>query len=80
MPGDKFSELELSKASGCNTIAVREFLIKFSHFGLIKKNPRAKWQMVGFDEKFALELVECRRIFEFSSITKLLTVPEDDTV
>jgi len=80
LPGDKFSELELSKASGCNTIAVREFLIKFSRFGLIKKNPRAKWQMVGFDEKFALELVECRRIFEFSSITKLLTVPEDDSV
>jgi len=80
LPGDKFSELELSKASGCNTIAVREFLIKFSRFGLIKKNPRAKWQMVEFDEKFALELVECRRIFEFSSITKLLTVPEDDAV
>lgn len=80
LPGDKFSELELAKSSGCNTITVREFLIKFSRFGLIEKNPRAKWQMVKFDEKFALELVEFRRILEMSSITQLLAVPEGDSV
>ena len=80
LPGDKFSELELAKASGCNTITVREFLIKFSRFGLIDKTPRAKWQMVEFDEKFALELVEFRRILEMSSITKLLAVPKTDPV
>lgn len=80
LPGDKFSELELAKSSGCNTITVREFLIKFSRFGLIEKKPRSKWQMVKFDEKFALELVEFRRILEMSSITKLLATPKDDTV
>lgn len=80
LPGDKFSELELAKSSGCNTITVREFLIKFSRFGLIEKNPRAKWQMVKFDEKFALELVEFRRILEMSSITQLLAAPEGDVV
>ncbi len=80
LPGSKFSELELAKASGCNTITVREFLIKFSRCGLIAKKPRAKWQMVEFDEKFALELIEFRRILEMSSITKLLTVPENDPV
>jgi len=80
LPGDKFSELELAKASGCNTITVREFLIKFSRFGLIEKKPRAKWQMVEFDEKFALELVEFRRILEMNSITQLLAMPEDDAV
>jgi len=80
LPGDVFSETELSKMSGCNTITVREFLIKFSRFGLIKKTPRAKWQMVEFDEKFALELIECRRIFEFGAITELLTVPVDNVV
>jgi len=80
LPGDKFSELELAKSSGCNTITVREFLIKFSRFGLIEKKPRAKWQMVEFTEKFALELVEFRRILEMSSITKLLATPTDDPV
>ncbi len=78
LPGNKFSELELAKASGCNTITVREFLIKFSRFGLIDKKPRAKWQMVEFDEKFATELIEFRRILEMNSITKLIAKPQDD--
>ncbi len=80
LPGDKFSELELAKSSGCNTITVREFLIKFSRFGLIDKKPRAKWQMVEFDEKFATELIEFRRILEMNSITKLITKPDNDGV
>jgi DNA-binding GntR family transcriptional regulator len=80
LPGDKFSELELAKSSGCNTITVREFLIKFSHCGLIEKKPRAQWQMVKFDEKFALELIQFRRILEMSSITKLIAKPADDGV
>ncbi len=78
LPGHKFSELELAKASGCNTITVREFLIKFSRFGLIDKKPRAKWQMVEFDEKFATELVEFRRILEMNSITKLIAKDHGD--
>ena len=80
LPGGKFSELELAKSSGCNTITVREFLIKFSRFGLIEKKPRAKWKMVKFDAKFALELVEFRRILEMSSITKLMATPAEDNV
>lgn len=79
-PGDKFSELELAKSSGCNTISVREFLIKFSRFGIIDKKPRAKWEMVKFDEAFALELIEFRRILEMSSVTRLLTVERTDPV
>ena len=78
VPGDKFSELELAKSSGCNTITVREFLIKFSRFGLIEKKPRAKWQMIEFDEKFATELIEFRRILEMNSITKLLAKSKSD--
>jgi len=80
LPGDKFSELELAKSSGCNTITVREFLIKFSRFGLIEKKPRAKWQMIKFDEKFALELVQFRRILEMNSITQLMATPTGDPV
>ncbi|WP_019026123.1 GntR family transcriptional regulator [Colwellia piezophila] len=80
LPGDKFSELELAKSSGCNTITVREFLIKFSRFGLIEKKPRAKWKMIKFDEQFALELVQFRRILEMNSITQLMATPADDGV
>ena len=53
LPGDRFSELNLAKNSGCTTITVREFLIKFSNNGLIEKIPRGRWRMVEFDEEFA---------------------------
>jgi DNA-binding GntR family transcriptional regulator len=80
MPGHRFSELELAKKSGCNTITVREFLIRFSHTGLIQKKPRAQWQMVEFDENFARELVEFRSILEMKALRTLLERPSDDPI
>lgn len=80
MPGDRFSELDLAKKSNCITITVREFLIKFAHTGLIKKNPRAQWQMVEFDVQFAEELISFRKILEMASIRALLERPTDDPV
>lgn len=80
LPGDRFSELDLAKKSNCITITVREFLIKFSHTGLIKKNPRAQWQMVEFDVKFAEELISFRKLLEMTSIRALLEKPQEDSV
>lgn len=80
MPGDRFSELDLAKKSNCITITVREFLIKFAHTGLIKKNPRAQWQMVEFDVQFAEELISFRKILEMASIRALLERSTDDPV
>ncbi len=76
-PGHYFSESELAKNSGCNTISVREFLIRFSRLGIIEKKPRTKWKMVEFDTKFVNELVEFRRILEMNSITKLMSKSSD---
>ncbi len=76
MPGDRFSELELARQSGCNTVTVREFLIKFSRFGLIEKSPRAQWQMKKFDESFADQLYEVRQIFEMHALANLMALPE----
>lgn len=80
LPGDRFSELSLAKNSGCTTITVREFLIKFSNNGLIEKIPRGRWKMVKFDENFARELVAFRKMVEMRAITELLQYPKDDTV
>jgi len=77
MPGDRFSELELARQSGCNTVTVREFLIRFSRFGLIEKNPRAQWQMKKFDESFADQLYEVRQIFEMHALANLMALPDD---
>jgi len=80
LPGDRFSELSLAKNSGCTTITVREFLIKFSNNGLIEKIPRGRWKMVKFDEEFARELVSFRQMVEMRAITELLNLPKDNPV
>ena len=80
LPGDRFSELSLAKKSGCTTITVREFLIKFSNNGLIEKIPRGRWKMVKFDEEFARELVSFRQMVEMKAITELLKSPKEDAI
>ncbi len=80
LPGDKFSELDLAKRSHCNTITVREFMIRFAHTGLIEKKPRAQWQMVKFDEAFAKELSEFRRILEVNALRKLMLKTEQQNI
>lgn len=80
LPGDRFSELSLAKKSGCTTISVREFLIKFSNNGLIEKIPRGRWKMVKFDEEFARELVSFRQMVEMNAITELLKLPKEHSV
>ena len=80
LPGDKFSELDLAKKSHCNTITVREFMIRFAHTGLIEKKPRAQWQMVEFDEAFAKELSEFRRILEINALKKLMLKTEQQNI
>ncbi|MDO7085588.1 FCD domain-containing protein [Pseudocolwellia sp. AS88] len=80
LPGDRFSELSLAKNSGCTTITVREFLIKFSNNGLIEKIPRGRWKMVKFDEEFARELVSFREMVEMRALTELLKFPKSHDV
>lgn len=80
LPGDRFSELNLAQNSGCTTITVREFLIKFSNNGLIEKIPRGRWKMVKFDEEFARELISFREMVEMRAITELLKLPKDHPV
>lgn len=76
-PGDKFSELELARQSNSSTVVVREFLIRFSRFGLIEKNPRSQWKMKNFDEAFVDQLYEVRHLFEMHSLSRFLQLPED---
>jgi DNA-binding GntR family transcriptional regulator len=77
-PGAEFTEVELSRAAGVSTIAVREFLIGFSRNGLIEKTPRGSWRLCAFDTKFAEELGEAREMFELKAIERFATLLPDD--
>lgn len=76
-PGMQINELELARDIGTGTTAVREFLIRFSRFGLIEKRPNSHWVLKGFTREFALELTEVREMFELRSAAGFAALPED---
>ncbi|MEM9845758.1 MAG: GntR family transcriptional regulator [Pseudomonadota bacterium] len=63
-PGTRLHETELAKQFDVSSTVVREFLIRFSRFGLIQKEPNRHWVLVGFTPAFADELFAVREIFE----------------
>lgn len=65
--GMQINELELAREIGVGTSSVREFLIRFSRFGLIEKRRNSHWVLKGFTRAFALELTEIREMFELRS-------------
>lgn len=79
-PGTSFTEAELSRAAGVSTVAVREFLIGFSRYGLIAKNPKGGWSLCAFDPDYAEELADAREMFELKSIERLAGLAADDPV
>jgi DNA-binding GntR family transcriptional regulator len=76
-PGDQINEADLAREIGVSTSAVREFLIRFSRFGLIEKQPNRSWVLKGFTEAFALELFEVREMFEVRAASTFVRLPAD---
>lgn len=76
-PGMQINELELAREIGIGTTSVREFLIRFSRFGLIEKRPNSHWVLKGFTREFALELTEVREMFELRSAAAFVHLAED---
>lgn len=76
-PGMQINELELARDIGTGTTSVREFLIRFSRFGLIEKRPNSHWVLKGFTREFALELTEIREMFELRSAAGFASLPAD---
>ncbi|RKE80055.1 GntR family transcriptional regulator [Rhizobium sp. AG855] len=76
-PGMQINELELAREIGIGTTSVREFLIRFSRFGLIEKRPNSHWVLKGFTREFALELTEVREMFELRSAMSFVKLAEE---
>ena len=66
-PGDFINGLELARDFDVSTSAIREYMNRFSRFGLIEKRPNSGWIFRGFTTEFALELFEVRELFEIRS-------------
>ena len=77
-PGARFSEAELARRVGVSTVSVREFLISFSRYGVVEKEPRGGWRLGAFDEAFGQELAAIRRMFELDAIRQFAFLGPND--
>lgn len=73
-PGTLLRETELTREFGVSTSVIREFLIRFSRFGLIEKEPNRHWVLRGFTRQFAIEVFEVREMFETRAFGRILAL------
>ena len=76
--GESFSELQLAKAAAVSPVVVREYLLKFERYNLIKNEKRGQWSMKQFDQAYAEQLFELREMLETHSLQHFLNLPDDD--
>ncbi len=76
-PGDDINGLELAREFKVSTSAIREYLNRFTRFGLIEKRPKSGWVFRGFTPEFALELFEVRELFELRSAMAFARQPAE---
>lgn len=79
-PGTSFSEIEFARGLGVPASAVREFLLRFSRFQLVRRQSRQRWVFTGFTRAYAEELHELRALFELRSINRILEMEEDASI
>lgn len=76
--GESFSELQLARAAAVSPVVVREYLLKFERYNLIKNEKRGQWSMKQFDQAYAEQLFELREMLETHSLQHFLNLPDDD--
>lgn len=81
-PGAIIRESDLVREIGVSASVIREYLIKFSRFGLIEKKPNRHWVLRGFTREYANELFDVREMFEFRAFKKLTSelLSEEDRI
>jgi DNA-binding GntR family transcriptional regulator len=76
-PGALISELDLARQFRVATTGIREFLNQFRRFGVIEKRPNSGWLFKGFTVDFAVELFEIRELFEWRSVRRFMSLPDN---
>lgn len=77
-PGEPINCSELARQFGTSASAVREYMNRFRHFGLVERRPNSAWTFKGVTPDFAAELFEIREMFELRSAHRFAALPDDD--
>lgn len=76
--GSAFSEAQFVREFGISHSSIREFLIRLSSYGFIRKEPNRQWVLQGMTKDYADEIYEFRKFFEFRSLKKIVDLPSSD--
>lgn len=76
-PGDVVNASELARQFSTSTTAVREYLTRFSHYGLLQRRENSGWIFMGVTPEFANELYEIREMFELRSARRFIELPPE---
>src|SRR5690349_14767111 len=76
-PDQQINGLELAREFNVSTIAIRDYLNRFTRFGLVEKRANSGWIIRGFTREFALELFDVRELFEIRSALAFARQPND---
>ncbi|MWN89760.1 FCD domain-containing protein [Gilliamella sp. Pra-s65] len=77
LPGDNFNEIQLAKETKVNPIVVREFLLRFLHYGLINNIKKGEWELVTFAKDYAEKLYEFRSVLEIFALKAFMSQPDN---
>ncbi|RKS85713.1 GntR family transcriptional regulator [Orbus hercynius] len=76
LPGDRFDEIQIAKDAKVSPIVVREFLLRFLHYGLINHYEKGKWELVIVGKDYAEKLYEFRSILEIFALRSFMAQTE----
>jgi DNA-binding GntR family transcriptional regulator len=76
-PDQHINGLKLARDFNVSSSVIREYLNKFTRFGLVEKRPNSGWIIRGFTAEFALELFEVRELFEIRSAKAFAQQPAE---
>jgi DNA-binding GntR family transcriptional regulator len=77
-PGQQINGLDLARQFGVSTSAIRDYLNRFSQYGLLERRPSGSWAFKGFTREFAEELFEVREMFELRSAQRFAALSRND--
>ena len=77
-PGQTINALELSRQFGASNGAIRDYLNRLRHYGLVERLRGGGSILNGFTRDFAEELCDVRAMFELRSALKFIELADDD--
>jgi len=75
VPGDRFTEAEVSERLGVSRTPVRQALFRLQQEGFVQVQFRSGWRVLPFDFERFEQLYDLRTVYEVEAVRRLCTAP-----